>query len=406
MVAVTVLVVGASVAGVAAVRALRRREYDGDIVMIEAEFRMPYDKPPVSKQMLTDDHDGTDVALLTTSDIADLRVDLRLATSATALNLDDRTVAVSPGGSIAFDQLIIATGARARPNPWRADLGGVHTLRTADDAIAVRHNLRLARNVVSVGGGFIGQEVAAAARSLGCAVTIVETQDRMLLQTLGPHVAGEVEDLHRRQGVQVITGTSVASIEGSTRVSAVILEDGSRLPADLVVVGIGAVPAIEWLAGHRFCGPNGIECDHDMRVVGTEGCYAVGDLARWRHPHHGAPVRIEHWTNANETAEIAAAAITSGERPRTQPPYVWSDQYGRRMQLVGRPGAARRCFLRPSGPATTAAAAYADDDDRIVGGFVVDEPRLMMRIRKAVARRSSVADFDPHAVGLPKELTW
>lgn len=399
----TILVVGASVAGVATVRALRRLGCDGEIILVEAESRMPYDKPPVSKQMLTDALAGAEIPLLTTDDIAELRIDLRLATRAVALDPDRRFITTDTAEKIKFDQLVIATGARARTHPSQCSLNGIHTLRSAEDAAAVRVGLTRADHVVAVGGGFIGLELASIAQTFGCHVTVVEMQTKILGQLLGPYVADRIEDLHRQHGVELLTGTSVASFEGDDRLRSVVLSDGRRVPSDLAVVGIGAVPAADWLMDAGHAGPDGVDCDAGLRVLDTENCWAVGDVARWPHPYFEDRVRIEHWTSANETAEIAAASIMGTPPPKGQPPYVWSDQYGRKLQLVGRPAVSRRCLVRPTDDQNYA-AAYLDDEGKVVGGFVIDDPRLLLRLRRAVGARAAAETLAE--LGLVEPVTW
>jgi NADPH-dependent 2,4-dienoyl-CoA reductase/sulfur reductase-like enzyme len=399
----TTVVVGASVAGVATVRSLRRRGFDREIVLLEAESRMPYDKPPVSKQMLTNALDGAEVPLLATQDVAELRVDLRLATRAVGVDLPQGVVVTDTDERVKFDQLVIATGSRARTHPAQASLKGIHTLRTADDAAAVRAGLARAESVVAVGGGFIGLELASIAHTFGCNVTIVEMQDRILLSTLGPRAAEGVEALHRGHGVELITGVAVRSFEGTDRLTAVELSDGRRVKADLAIVGMGAEPVVDWLVDAGLGGAHGVDCDADMRVIGAENCWAVGDVARWPHPYFDDPVRVEHWTSANETAEIAAASMTGSQRPNGQPPYVWSDQFGRKLQLVGRPGMARRCLIRDGGQERLA-AAYLDGEGITVGGFTIDDPRLFMELRRAVKVRTAGSDLT--ALGLVEDVSW
>lgn len=385
---VNILVVGASVAGLRTVQALRMKGYEGRITLLGEEPHSPYDKPPLSKEMLLPDGDGAPVPLLTTEQLADLHVDLRLGVRATALDVPTRIVTTDSGETITFDTLVIATGADARRLPDTDHLSGVHTLRTVEDAAALRGALGTAQDVVVVGAGFIGAEFASAARAHGATVTIVEAQDVPLSHVLGAEVGAALAAVHAEHGNTLLTGVGVSYLEGDDAVSAVVLADGRRLPADLVVVGIGAVPATGWLASSGLPVSDGVECQADLRVVGTEGVYAAGDVARWPHAHYGFDVRIEHWTNANEHADVVAAAITGQPAPRVQVPYVWSDQYGHRIQIIGRPSLGTLAHLSGTVAGGDLVAAYTGAASELVGAVVVDDPRALMKCRKAVTTRA------------------
>ncbi|QPP05239.1 FAD-dependent oxidoreductase [Streptomyces bathyalis] len=332
-----VVVVGASLAGVRATETLRAQGFHGDIVLIGAESHLPYDRPPLSKQFLTGDWSADRLPLRPRSHYDDLEVDLRLGMAATGVDLQSGRVNLADGREILFDGLVIATGAT--PRTLRAEaLAGVNVLRTLDDAVELRQSL-LARDgarLVIIGGGFIGLEVAAAARSMDIHVTVVEAADRLLARVEDRQAGEMVEGLHREHGVEFRLGVGVSGVRGSGRVESVHLTDGSTLNADAVVVGIGATPAVHWLAGSGLRLEDGVVCDRACfaapRVV------AAGDVARWHDPRSGRLTRHEHWTNATEQASRAAANLLTGPDgavPYTPVPYVWSDQYGLRLQTAG-----------------------------------------------------------------------
>lgn len=386
-----VVIVGASVAGVRTTQALRLHGYEGAITLIGEERHHPYDKPPLSKEHLAAGAPEVPPALLSHQELAQLDVDLRLGVRATGVDTSRRVVRTD-AGEHEYDYLVIATGVVPRTLPG-SEIGGVSTVRSADDAFFLRTRLASKPRVVVVGAGFIGAEFAAAARAQGCRATIIEAQQTPMAHLLGERVGSRLAALHARHGVEARTGVRFDHFVGDSSVEGVALADGEVLAADLVVVGIGASPATAWLADSGLPIDNGVECGADLRVVGHPSIFAAGDVARWPHPQHGEPIRIEHWTNANEHGAIVAAAIAGAALPRAQAPYVWSDQYGHRIQIIGLPSRGTLVSLAGEGPEDLV-AVYADDEGTVVGGVVVDDPRVFMKLRKAVTRASAVADLD------------
>lgn len=389
---VSILIIGASVAGLRTAQALRMKGFTETITMVGEEPHHPYDKPPLSKEMLLPEGDGAPVPLLTPEQLAELDVDLRLGVRAISLDVSARTVMTDDGQVLTFERLVIATGVTPRMLSGTQHLTGVHTLRNVEDAVALRAALASASDVVVVGAGFIGAEFAAAARAHGATVTLVEAQDVPLAHVLGPEVGARLSEVHAEFGNTLLTGVGVAHLEGEDAVTAVVLNDGRSLPADLVVVGIGATPATGWLESSGLPLSDGIECEADLRVVGTEGIYAAGDVARWPHGHYGFDVRIEHWTNANDHAGTIAAAVTGAPTPPAQVPYVWSDQYGHRVQIIGRPSFGELAHLAGSMVGGDLVAAYTGSSGELVGAVVVDDPRTLMKCRKAIAKRTAWAE--------------
>ena len=336
-----VVIVGASVAGIRAAQALRSGGFDGDLVVAGAEDAVPYDKPPLSKQLITGESTADDIGLLR----GDPDFDLRLGRAATRLDPAKRLVTLSDGDRLGYDALIIATGVRARTWPGPA-AGLVTTVRELRDSIALRARVAAAEPVVIIGGGFIGAEIAAAARTSGCEVTIVEQHPAPFSRVLGAATGGLVTALHEAHGVAVLGGATVTAVEPVPSGGALVrLADGRSLPAATVVAGIGCVPNTGWLAGSGLPAEEGVLTDEYCAVRGstdgTDGTgviYAIGDVARWHDAAGGVSRRVEHWTNAVEQASLVAHQILSPgqRRPYASVPYFWSDQYDRKIQMVGR----------------------------------------------------------------------
>jgi NADPH-dependent 2,4-dienoyl-CoA reductase/sulfur reductase-like enzyme len=332
---VKIVIVGAALGGLRTAEALRARGADGQILLIGDEAELPYDRPPLSKDVLQGTREPPDTTLVSGQRLAELGVEMRLGAPAARLNLRTREVRLSDGSSADYDRLVIATGARARRLPGIGQVEGLYTLRTRSDARAVRDRLRRSRTLTVVGGGFIGAEVAATARDAGHEVTMVEAAPELMSRSLGPALGMHLTHLHRQHGVDVRTGVMVL---GATRRGGrleLALSDGSEITSDLAVVGVGSLPNVEWLRGSGLRIGDGVECDASLRAVGARNVYAVGDVARWPHPRYGM-MRAEHWASVAEQAAVVAAAITGEPRVADALPYVWSDQFGVRLQIAGR----------------------------------------------------------------------
>lgn len=328
------VIVGASLAGVRTAQALRRKGFDGRITLIGAEPHLPYDRPPLSKDFLLGKTGGAALTLLTAEQANDLDLELRLGEPATALDRAARRVRLRDGDAVPYDILVVATGSTARTPP--ADLPGVHVLRTLDDAVAVRDALAGGPRVAVVGGGFIGAEVACAARALGLETTVVDSAPTLMTRGLGPVLGEAMAARHRALGVTLRMGRTVREARGSSRVEELVLDDGTVVAADLVVAGVGATPAVGWLDGAGLDLTDGVGCDALLRATGAQDVYAVGDVASWRSTRYGGPMRAEHWTAAGEQAMAVAATITGTPTAFDALPYVWSDQAGARLQIFGR----------------------------------------------------------------------
>lgn len=324
-----IAVVGASAAGLTAAQTLRREGYDGPLTVIGDEDLMPYDRPPLSKQVLSGEWEPAKVALACTVD----GVDWMLGVRATGLDVGGRRLALSTGDDLAYDKLVIATGVSPRRLPFGRDLQGVHTLRSMADALAFKADLASARSVVIVGAGFMGSEVAAVASSLGADVTVVDPLSAPMIRQFGPWLGGQVAKLHADHGVRMRLGVGVTGLVGSGRVSGVELADGTVLPADVVLVAIGSVPNTDWLVGSGLSLTDGVDCDSLCRAA--PNVVAAGDVASWTDPVHGKRIRVEHRMNATEQGMAAARTLLGKGEPYAPIPYFWTDQYDVKIQAYG-----------------------------------------------------------------------
>lgn len=329
-----VLVVGASASGLTTVEALRRKGYKGRITVLGDEPHTPYDRPPLSKQVLCGTWEPERAALRPQDALSALDADFVLGDPAVGLDPASRTVRTESGRALRAEAVVIATGVRARLLPGQQDLAGVHVLRTLDDALGLRTDLLAGTRLVVVGEGVLGSEIAATARTLGLDVTLTGPLAAPMAMQVGPLVSGVLADLHTERGVRLRLGTGVVGLTGEEgRVTGVRLATDEVLPADVVVVAIGATPATEWLTGSGLELDNGVVCDSHCRA--EEGVYAVGDVARWHHEGLGRLIRLENRTNATEQAMAVAGAILGESRPYTPVPYFWTDQYDAKLQVHG-----------------------------------------------------------------------
>lgn len=382
-----VVVVGASLAGLRAIEEARATGYRGKLTLIGAEAHLPYDRPPLSKDFI---HGGEGIAAPHFPGVhelvSDLDVDLRLGRAAGSLDLAGRTIEVA-GETLSYDEIIIATGASARALPGTGQLSGVHTLRTIDDALAIRSALDDRARTVVIGAGFIGSEVASSARKRGLAATVVEAMPTPLVRAVGEHAGAALSQLHLRNGTDLRCGVGVSGLEGQTQVTGVRLLDGTLLPADLVVVGIGAAPATGWLQGSGLTIDNGVVCGPDLAAA--PGVWAAGDVARWMSPDFGSLIRLEHWTNAGDQGAHAMRNALSGGNPTAYHhiPYFWSDWYGHRIQFAG---------LATGIPTVVTGSFEGDeftalyrDGDQLAGALTLNRRGDIMKYRSMIGRRAS-----------------
>ncbi|WCN06265.1 NAD(P)/FAD-dependent oxidoreductase [Streptomyces sp. M92] len=386
----TVAVVGASLSGLYAARELRAQGFDGRLVIVGDEPHRPYDRPPLSKDFLTGRTGEEQLALTDSEETAALDAEWLLGVRARGLDARGRTVLLDDGRTVSADGVVVATGASARRPPVR-DLAGLHTLRTLDDARALRAELtRGPRRVVVVGGGFIGAETASSCAALGHTVTVVEAAPLPLVPQLGAGMAAVCAGLHRRAGTELVTGATVTALRGTAAVTAVSLSDGRTLPADVVVFGIGAAPNTAWLAGSPLVLNEGVLCD-DGCVTSLAQVVAVGDVARV------GGTRAEHWTSATGQPRVAVTNLLAGRTVRSagEESYFWSDQYGARIQFTGRrlPGDSVRITeggIAGGAPGPDGFLARYERDGRTTAVLAVDRPRAFTRARRELAREAGL----------------
>jgi 3-phenylpropionate/trans-cinnamate dioxygenase ferredoxin reductase component len=387
-----VAIVGASQAGFRAAEELRVRGMDGRITIVGDESRPPYDRPPLSKQVLAGSWEAGQATLVPVlGSIDDLDLDWRLGTTATGLDLDAREVRLGGGDRVPFDGLVIATGASPRRLPGTDHLRGVQTLRTLDDSLALRAALEAgASHVVVVGFGFIGAEVAATCRERGVEVTIVEALPVPMERALGPTMGTVCADLHRDHGVDVRLGVGVLGIDAGPddHVRCVRLTDGTSLDTDLVVVGIGVAPNTGWLEGSGLTLDNGVVCD--ATGLAAPGVVAAGDVARWHNRRFDEVMRVEHWENAVGMGAHVARRLLAGEGSAEawEPvPWFWSDQYDRKIQLAGRAGPDDVVEVVAGSVEDRRFAALYGRAGRVVGVLGMSMPAKVVRWRTLVEER-------------------
>jgi NADPH-dependent 2,4-dienoyl-CoA reductase/sulfur reductase-like enzyme len=385
-----VTIVGASLAGLRAAETLRRRGYEGVLTLIGDERHRPYDRPPLSKQVLHGTWTPEQTFFRQKDGYDPLALDLRLGVRATSLDLRARRVTLADGTWADYDRLIIATGARVRPLPGIAPRPGLLGLRTLDDSLMLRDELERARRVAVVGMGFIGLEVAAACRSRGVDVVAVEALPVPLAPIVGPALGEMLVAMHADHGVDVRTGVTVTDVYGGSRVAGIVLSDGSRVDADVVVVGIGVVPNTEWLEGSGLTLDNGIVCDGSGEAA--PDVYAAGDVACMANAWHGGSPRIEHWTNAVEqSVHVVEQMLGAPDRATgfSSVPYFWSDQYDRKVQFIGRARPHDEMLVVDGSIAARRLTALYRHADRVVACLTVNQPRALIKYRKLLASNTS-----------------
>jgi NADPH-dependent 2,4-dienoyl-CoA reductase/sulfur reductase-like enzyme len=388
-----VVIVGGGLAAARTAEQLRKSGYAEPVTIVSDEQHLPYDRPPLSKDVLHDSGRGIgDVTLKPAEFYADNDIALRLGAAAQSVDTAAKTLTLNDGFVLDYDDLVIATGLEPKRIPSFPDLAGIRVLRSFDEAVALREHAASARRAVIIGAGFIGCEVAASLRKLGVEVVLVEPQPAPLAGVLGEQIGELVARLHRAEGVDVRTGVGVAEVlgsEGAAAVIGVILTDGSELDADLVVVGIGSRPATDWLVGSGVTLDNGVICDEVGRTSEPH-VWALGDVASWR-DSDGHQVRVEHWSNVAEQARVMVPTMLGLEAPTLAVvPYFWSDQYDVKIQCLGEPRAGDvvhivdddgRKFL-----------AYYERDGALAGVVGGGMPGKVMKARAKVAAGAPIGE--------------
>jgi 3-phenylpropionate/trans-cinnamate dioxygenase ferredoxin reductase component len=392
----TIVVVGASLAGLRAAEEVRHEGHTGPVIIIGEERHPPYDRPPLSKQLLA----GTwEVARIHhhAPDVLDtLGLEFRLGRRATSLDLEAGIVHTDDGDGVHFDGLIVATGTVARPLPGTEGLAAVHTLRTLDDCLAIRHAVTSAgerARVVVIGAGFIGSEVASTCHGLGAEVTVVEALPTPLSRVLGDEMGAACAGLHRAAGVTLRTGVGVDRVTappGGDPPVVVHLADGTDLGADVVVVGIGVVPTVGWLEGSGLRLDDGVVCSETL--FAADRVVAAGDVARWTHIGLGEELRVEHWTNAAEGGAAAARNLLAGPAAAAAydpVPFFWSDEYSTKIQVIGLPGPEDEVVVVEGSVEEGKLVALYRRGDRLRAALAFSRPRHLMAYRPLLAAGAS-----------------
>ncbi len=384
-----IVIVGAGLGGLRSAETLRREGYEGRITLVGAETALPYDRPPLSKEVLTGTRAPETTALISEEGLEALELELALGTSAHDLDLTARTIGIG-ANTLAFEGLMLAPGAAPRTLPVLAELEDVLSLRTLGDALRLRNALAEARHLVIVGAGFIGSEVASSARERGLDVTIIELERAPLARAFGPAASAALVELHRLNGTQLHLGVTITRAE-QTSSTRLWLSNGEVLEADVVLQAVGVAPAVDWLASSGLALDNGIVCDASLNAGGP-GIYGLGDAASWPNELFGERMRVEHWTNANEQARHAARNLLHGtDTPFRGSNFVWSDQYGKRIQFAGSTRSDEVVVIDGSIAGGEFVAWYRAGD-RLVGALAVDSPRLLMRSKALIEREANWAN--------------
>ncbi len=377
-------------AGLRGIEALRRDGFDGRITLVGDEPHLPYDRPPLSKQFLAGARTENELALRR-GPWEELDLELLTGARAARLHATTRELELEGGKRLSWDGLLIATGSVARHLPGTEGLAGVHVLRTLDDALSLRDALAPGPRVLVVGAGFIGAEVAATCRERGLDVVMVEPLATPMQRVLGKAVGALAAAVHRDQGVDLRCGVGVEALEGEGRVERARLSDGSVVEADLVVVGIGARPATDWLEGSGLEIADGVVCDATC-ATSLPGISAAGDVARWPHPLFGESLRVEHWTNAIEMGEAAARRLllAADEAPPFAPvPYVWTDQYDRKLQIAGLVREGDEMALVQGSLEERRFVAIFGRGGRLTGVLAMNRPAGLIRLKSRIAEGAS-----------------
>jgi 3-phenylpropionate/trans-cinnamate dioxygenase ferredoxin reductase subunit len=381
-----VVIVGGGLAAARTAEELRTLDPDRRITLVSAESHLPYDRPPLSKQVLRGELTETTLP----ADWSELRVDLRRDSRAAALHPAERTLLLDDGSELSYDDAVLATGAQPRMLPGLTG-AGVHVLRTLDDAQALTADIRRTNRLTVLGAGFIGCEAAASARTMGAEVTLLEVLPTPLARVLGTEVGRAVADLHEEAGVTLRCGSAVLEARGEGDARELLLSDGRTVAAPVLLVGLGVTPDTAWLTGSGVEMDDGVVCDASGRTS-AEGVWAAGDVARWWHPLYDAHVRMEHWTSAAAQGAAVAQAIVGKGEPLDEVPYFWSDQYRSKLQMLGRPEPDDDVTLLHVGPNEDKLLAVYGREGRVTAVFGIGAARWVMRMRPLLAEQASYDD--------------
>ncbi len=381
-----VLVIGASAAGLATAESLRRRGFSGSVRLVGAEPHPPYDRPPLSKQVLTGDWDAERTVLRPPAHLAALDIELLLGRRAVSADTARREVTLDDGTLLPYGDLVIATGLEPRRLAPFIEPAGVHTVRTLEDTGRLRAELADARRLAVIGGGVLGCEIAAAGCRLGLDVTVIDPAPVPMAGQVGPEIGRMLAELHRDHGILVMSATEAEGpVLSDGRIAGVLTSKGP-VEADVVVAAVGSTPATDWLEGSGLTLDDGVVCDARCRAA--RHVYAVGDVARWWHEGQGRHIRLENRSNATEQALAVADNILGADRPYLPVPYFWTDQHGIRMQVLGHPAEADRIRVIERAPDSRKFVAVAEAGECTVGVVGWNSARGLRKARQLLVDAS------------------
>ncbi|KUI33442.1 pyridine nucleotide-disulfide oxidoreductase [Mycobacterium sp. GA-2829] len=382
-----IVIVGGGLAAARTAEQLRRSNYSGPVTIVSDEDHLPYDRPPLSKEVLRAETD--DVTLKPAEFYSENDITVLLGAGAAGLDTTAQKITLTDGREIGYDELVIATGLVPKRIPSFPDLAGIHVLRNFDESLKLRQEAGSARRAVVIGAGFIGCEVAASMRKLGVDVVLVEPQPAPLASVLGAQIGELVARLHRAEGVDVRCGVGVSEVRGEDKVRTVVLSDGSEVEADIVVVGIGSRPGTDWLDGSGITLDNGVVCDSQGRSSAPH-VWAIGDVASWLDTV-GNQVRVEHWSNVADQARVLVPAMLGQDIPAVvSVPYFWSDQYDVKIQCLGEPEADDTVHIVEDDGRKF--LAYYERDGVVAGVVGGGMPGKVMKTRNKIANGAPIAD--------------
>jgi 3-phenylpropionate/trans-cinnamate dioxygenase ferredoxin reductase component len=393
------VIIGGGLTGHSAALSARHNGYDGRITILSEEPDLPYDRTPLSKAVLQSKREPSELGFQPDGDYSGDDINVLSETRAEGVDFENRRITVSHGDPVEFDDLLIATGARPIHLTGPGfDLDGVHYLRTIHDAGAIKADLENAESVAVIGAGFIGSEVAASARTLGKTVTLIDMADAPMSGALAPEICEVCTAIHEDQGTQLRMNSRVEELRGSGRVEKVILDDGSTIECDMVLVGVGVRPNVELFEDSGLEIDNGIVTDEFCRTS-IPNVYAAGDVANWWHPELKQRLRIEHFDNAGSQGKFAGQVIAGiAEEPFAPVPYFWSDQYDTNIQYAGFASPDREVVIRGK-PEERSITGFYLDSGIIIAAVTINNAREFRSCRRLVEARAKI---DPETLRNPE----
>lgn len=380
-----IVVVGGSVAGVHAVESLRVIGFQGDLVLASAEHSLPYNRPPLSKEILLGKQKAQEILLRPEGFYEELNVDLRLGNAAEKLDTAQKVLRFADGSELSYDGLILATGSVARKPAQKGDAPPVHLIRTVEEAVALQAELRPGRRLAVLGGGFLALEIASAAVQQGVEVSLIARNVSPLAGLLGHDVGQWYVKLHERHGAKVYCGSPVARYDQTHDGVDITLENGAKISADIVAAGIGAEPGVKWLEGSTLALNDGVVCSASLHTTAVD-VVAAGDIARWHNPIFGEEMRIEHWSNAADQGRHAAKTLLGDDKPFSSVPYFWTDQYDTKLRFIGR--AAGFTDVRVEHMTDGELVVSIGRMGVLIGAVCVGAPRLLAQYKAAIQQQT------------------